>query len=117
MAKPFEALRRKMPPARQARARARADAMLAELALAELRRSCGVTQEQLADVLHIRQAAVSKIERRDDVLLSTLAAYVRALGGELEVLARFGDRVLTLGPAATAAAAKRRTARRRSRAG
>jgi transcriptional regulator with XRE-family HTH domain len=70
--------------------------MVAELALAELRRTFGVTQEQLAGLLDIRQAAVSKIERRDDVLLSTLTTYVRALGGELEIMARFGDHELRL---------------------
>ena len=66
------------------------------MALAELRRNFGVTQEQLASVLNIQQAAVSKIESRDDVLLSTLATYVRALGGELEVMARFGKQVMRL---------------------
>ena len=79
MAKSFEELRRKMPPARQSKARARTDTMVADLALAELRRNFGVTQEQLAGLLDIRQAAISKIERRDDVLLSTPRhPYVRA---------------------------------------
>ena len=96
MAKSFEELRRKMPPVRQSKARARTDTMVADLALAELRRNFGVTQEQLAELLDIRQAAISKIERRDDVLLSTLTAYVRALGGELEIMARFGDHALRL---------------------
>ena len=96
MAKSFEELRRKMPPARQSKARARTDTMVAELALAELRRTFGVTQEQLAGLLDIRQASVSKIERRDDVLLSTLTTYVRALGGELEIMARFSTQALRL---------------------
>ena len=85
-----------MPPARQSKARARTNTMVADLALAELRRNFGVTQEQLAGLLDIRQAAISKIERRDDVLLSTLTAYVRALGGELQIMARFGDHALRL---------------------
>jgi transcriptional regulator with XRE-family HTH domain len=72
--------------------------MLAELALARLRRGRGVTQDHLAKVLKVRQAAVSKLEGRDDLLLSTLAAYVRALGGTLEVVARFGDRAIRLDP-------------------
>jgi transcriptional regulator with XRE-family HTH domain len=96
MAKSFDELRNKMPRVRQSKARARTDAMIADLALGELRRNFGVTQEQLAELLDIRQAAISKIERRDDVLLSTLAAYIRALGGELEIMARFGDRALRL---------------------
>ena len=91
MAKRFEDLRRKMPAQRQKRARARTGAMLAEIALSELRRGLGVTQDQLAKSLDVRQAAVSKLEGRDDVLLSTLSAYLAALGGTLEVVARFGD--------------------------
>jgi DNA-binding XRE family transcriptional regulator len=77
--------------------------MLAEIALSELRRSLGVTQEQLAKVLDVRQAAVSKLEGRDDLLLSTMAAYVRALGGTLEVMARFGDHAVRLDPRAASA--------------
>ena len=96
MARSFDELRRKMPPVRQSKARARTDTMIANLALAELRCNFGVTQEQLAGLLDVRQAAISKIERRNDVLLSTLAAYVRALGGELEIMARFGNRALRL---------------------
>jgi transcriptional regulator with XRE-family HTH domain len=111
MARRFEELRRKMPPARQSKARARTDTMVAELALGELRRNFGVTQEQLAGLLDIRQAAISKIERRDDVLLSTLSAYVRALGGELEIMARFGDHELRL----KAASAPRRSLKLKSK--
>ena len=98
MAKRFEDLRRKMPAQRQNRARARTGAMLAEIALSELRRGLGVTQDQLAKSLDVRQAAVSKLEGRDDVLLSTLSAYVAALGGTLEVVARFGDQAIRLDP-------------------
>ena len=72
--------------------------MLAEIALSELRRSLGVTQDQLAKLLDVRQAAVSKLEGREDVLLSTLSAYVGALGGTLEVVARFGDQAVRLDP-------------------
>ena len=110
MAQSFEDLRRKMPQPRQERARKRAHTMLAELALAKLRRRRGVTQDHLARMLNVRQAAVSKLEGRDDLLLSTLAAYVRALGGTLEVVARFGDRAIRLDPEdAPAARMKRRT--------
>ena len=80
--------------------------MLAEIALSELRRGLGVTQDQLAKSLDVRQAAVSKLEGRDDVLLSTLSAYVAALGGTLEVVARFGDQAIRLD--ARAAGAKLR---------
>jgi DNA-binding XRE family transcriptional regulator len=103
MAKPFTELWQGMPAARRARARERTDAMAAEIALAELRQSRGMTQEALARELNVRQAAVSKLEGRDDLLLSTLAAYVRALGGTLEVVARFGKQAVRLDPCAAAA--------------
>ena len=77
--------------------------MLAEIALSELRRGLGVTQDQLAKSLDVRQAAVSKLEGREDVLLSTLFAYVAALGGTLEIVARFGDQAIRLDPNAATA--------------
>jgi transcriptional regulator with XRE-family HTH domain len=117
MAKSFEVLRRKMPPARQSNAHARTDTMVTDLALAELRRNFGVTQEQLARLLDIRQAAISKIERRDDVLLSTLTAYVRALGGELEIMARFGTHALRLKAASSPGHSLKLKSKRVPRAG
>lgn len=59
------------------------------LRLGALRKELGVSQEALAQDLNVRQAAISKLERREDLLLSTLQSVVRALGGELHVTARF----------------------------
>lgn len=92
MAKKFAALREKMTPAARARAQARTKAMLAEMALAELRKALDVSQEDVATVLKVSQANISKIENRTDPHVSTVAAYVEALGGELELIARFPDR-------------------------
>jgi len=64
--------------------------------LRALRDFAGHTQVDLAEALEISQGDISKLERRSDVKLSTLAKYVRALGGELELLARLGNRTLTL---------------------
>lgn len=72
------------------------DELLAEVGLYELRRSQEVSQAQLAEVLHISQGAVSKFERSDDVRLSTLRQYIEALGGRLEISARFDDRTVKL---------------------
>jgi DNA-binding XRE family transcriptional regulator len=58
--------------------------------LAELRRARSYTQTQLAKVLGVSQAQVSRIENQADLYLSTLASYVAALGGELELRAVFG---------------------------
>jgi DNA-binding XRE family transcriptional regulator len=76
---------------RREAARSRLNVELAayEATLAELRRARGVTQMQLAKSLELTQPQVSRVEHRTDVLLSTLRAYVEALGGELFVLARF----------------------------
>jgi transcriptional regulator with XRE-family HTH domain len=59
------------------------------LSLGELRELLGVTQVQLANLLGLQQSAISKLENRSDVLLSTLASWVKALGGKLEIRARF----------------------------
>jgi DNA-binding XRE family transcriptional regulator len=69
------------------------------LALAEIRARRGLTQVDVARVLQTSQASVSKIERRDDLYLSTLRGFVEALGGRLELAAVFPEgRVGILGP-------------------
>lgn len=76
--------------------------MLAEVRahkLAEIRNDRGLKQEEIAERLQVSQSRVSRIERGqlDQSQISTLRAYVRALGGELEVSARFGDERITIG--------------------
>jgi transcriptional regulator with XRE-family HTH domain len=62
------------------------------MTLQELRqRVSGLTQTQIADLMKVTQGAISQLERRHDVLLSELAAYAQALGGELELIAGFPD--------------------------
>jgi transcriptional regulator with XRE-family HTH domain len=78
-----------LPARRRARIERRAD----ELAtLKQLRRAAERTQEDLAASLGVGQDTVSRIERRNDMLLSTLRRYVNAMGGTLELVARFPDR-------------------------
>jgi hypothetical protein len=75
--------------------RARSDTiyrqLLSEMPLAELRRARGLSQKALADVLHVDQASVSKMERRADMYISTLRSHIEAMGGELEIVAHFPD--------------------------
>ena len=63
MAKKFSALRAKMSPAAQARAEKRAQKMLSEMPLQELRHAKELSQVKLAEALHVNQAAISKLER------------------------------------------------------
>lgn len=91
MAKPFKNLKKNLSPAALGRAEKRAKEMLAEMPLNELRAARQLTQESLAKSLGINQAAVSKMERRTDMYISTLREFVVAMGGELEITARFPD--------------------------
>lgn len=91
MARNFEELRRKMSPEARKQSEEIAARLRAQMALADLRRARRLTQETIAEMLGNRQAAVSKIERRADMYVSTLRRYVEALGGELEIIARFPE--------------------------
>jgi len=62
-----------------------------DLSLTELRRARLMTQDQLAADLHVNQASIAKLERRTDMYLSTPRRFVEAMGGELEIVARFPD--------------------------
>ncbi|MBI4574296.1 MAG: XRE family transcriptional regulator [candidate division NC10 bacterium] len=74
MAKHFKALQAKMAPEARRRAEAKADAMLRSMSLDELREALELTQEELAARLQVKQPAIAKLERREDVRLSTLRA-------------------------------------------
>ena len=91
MTKKFATLRAQMTPVSQARANEKAHAMLAEMPLNELRQARGLSQKMLAEVLHIQQPAIAKIEKRTDMYLSTLRSHIEAMGGQLEIVARFPD--------------------------
>ena len=80
----------KLPKTRQrAIARRAAELIAEEATLRQLRVAREQSQEEIAIKLHIKQAAVSKLERRTDMYLSTLRGYIEAMGGQLEIIARF----------------------------
>lgn len=113
MARKFSELRAKMSTDSQARADAKARAMLAEMPLNELRQARGLSQKMLAEVLNVQQPSIAKIEKRTDMYISTLRSHVEAMGGQLEVVARFPDGVVKItnfsdiaGSATDSAAAK-----------
>ena len=93
MGKNFDELRGKMSPERRRRNAAEAQRMLLEMTLQELRQ--GITnfsQEDIAEMLKVTQGYISKLERQDDMLVSNLYAYVEALGGQVEIRAKFPNR-------------------------
>ncbi len=89
MARNFRELEAKMTPEARARSDAKAQKMVEEMALAELREAMGLTQEHLAKALRINQAGVSKIESRSDIFVSTLRKTIEAMGGKLDIRAKF----------------------------
>ncbi|MFM5647069.1 XRE family transcriptional regulator [Aeromonas veronii] len=91
MAKKFAELRAKMAPESQARAAEKTQSMLSEMPLDELRQARGLSQKMLAEILHVQQPAIAKMEKRTDMYLSTLRSHIEAMGGELEVVARFPE--------------------------
>ena len=91
MANKFSDLRSRMSPQAQARAAVKAQAMLAEMPLNELRQARGLSQKMLAEVLHVQQPSIAKMEKRTDMYLSTLRSHIEAMGGQLDVIARFPD--------------------------
>jgi predicted transcriptional regulator len=95
-----------MSPAAQIKARKLALRDVAEIEINELREALKVTQTELAGKLKITQAAVSRLEGRKDMHLSTLRDYVHGLGGEIQILAMFADRTVKLTHAASDAVVK-----------
>jgi len=90
MAKSFDTLVKRTTSKRtRERAARRTKELLGELLLSELRQLAGKSQQQLAAALGIKQPSLSKLENQDDMQVSTLRRIVEALGGELEVIAKF----------------------------
>ena len=85
--KSYNTLRDRMTPEQRSRAEAKSKEMMAEMLLSEIRREAGLTQEDLAAAMGVRQPTLSKLEARDDMQISTLRRLIHALGGELEIVA------------------------------
>ena len=91
MARSFNEIRKKMSPERQQRNEARANEIVQMLPLYELRMARKLSQAKLAETLNVQQSAISKMERRTDIYISTLRRYIQAMGGELVIRARFPE--------------------------
>ncbi len=96
MTKKFRDLRSGMSAENRKKAAALAAGMVREMPLQELRVARRLSQEALAAALRTRQSSVSKIERRADMYVSTLRSYIEAMGGKLEITARFPDGIVRI---------------------
>ena len=84
-------LKARMSPESQAEIERRKAQLIAEMPLEQLRAARQLTQTNLAQVLGVNQSAVSKLEKRTDMYLSTLRSYIQAMGGQLEIQAVFPE--------------------------
>ena len=94
--RPFKDLTKAFSPERRARVAKRVAELKTQMALHELRQARERSQEELARALKVNQPAVAKLEKRADMYVSNLRRYVEALGGRLEITARFPDGSVTI---------------------
>lgn len=92
----FAELRARMSPDAKAKAEAEALRLGEEMDLAEVRRALKLSQEEIGQTLQIGQGSVAKIEKRADMYVSTLRRFIEAMGGELEIVARFPDHTVKI---------------------
>ena len=92
MPRNVEEIIRGLAPSDRARVEERSAQLIAEeMTLQQLRRARKLTQQKVAKSLHIGQEGISKLEKRSDLLISTLRDYIRAMGGTLSLIAEFPD--------------------------
>jgi hypothetical protein len=114
---PYEKIFATFSPDRQRKIKDRAAELIAEeFTLRDLRKAKQITQEEVARRLRGRQVYVSRLERRADMKLSTLREYVRALGGDLQLMVTFpGDAPVSLRDIGAAPARKVRNSGHKSK--
>jgi len=84
---------KKLPAKRRRKIEKRAEELIAEeMSLRDLRKAHQLTQKRVAKSLGITQDGVSRLEKRSDLLISTLHGYVHSMGGTLHLVAEFPDR-------------------------
>ena len=89
--RPFSELTQEFSPERRRRIDEMKKELLAEMPLHELRRALELTQRDLAESLNVNQPAISKIEQRSDVFISSLRSYIEVAGGKLKIIAEFPE--------------------------
>jgi DNA-binding XRE family transcriptional regulator len=94
--RPFSELTKGFTAERKARVAARAAVLREEVTLEALRKERDLSQEEVAALLDVGQPAVAKLEKRSDMHVSNLRRYVEALGGTLEITARFPEKSVVI---------------------
>ena len=89
--RPFSDLTKDFTPERRRRIDEMKSELVTEMPLHELRRARAMTQRDLARTLKVNQPAVSKLEQRTDVYVSSLRSYIEAVGGRLKIVAEFPE--------------------------
>ncbi len=89
MTRAFKILRNKMSSTARKKSTKKMQRLVAEMPLQELRQARELSQEKLAKLLDTKQANISRLEQRTDMYISTLRAYIEAMGGTLEIIAHF----------------------------
>lgn len=88
--------KKKFSPEEIATQDSRIQAELLEMSLREVREMAGKTQAEVAEACEIFQAEVSRLENRSDMKISTIRKFIESTGGEVDLIARFGDKFVRL---------------------
>lgn len=88
---PFSKLTKDFTPERRKRVEDIKRDLKAAMPLQELRQALALTQKDMAERLHVNQPAISKLEHKQDVYLSSLRSYIEAVGGKLKIVAEFPE--------------------------
>lgn len=89
--KSFKTLTAGFNPKQRVEVEAAKNRLRKEMTLAELRQARQLTQETMGETLHVGQPSIAKIEKRTDMYVGNLRRFVRAMGGDLEIVARFPE--------------------------
>lgn len=94
--KPFSELRKRMTPERREKIETRVQLALLQMNLMELQTSLGITEDNMGNNINDLQSALFDLENQDDIPVSTLSRYIKALGGSLKLVAHFPDKEVVI---------------------
>lgn len=94
----FDDLEKDIPEDVKDKAKKKAQEMAFALTLTEIRTELGITQEELAKRLNVKQSSIWKLEKREGISLSKLNEFIKAMGGEIEINIKFPKKKFTLKP-------------------